>query len=286
VRYIAKRFPDDPSLALTRALLLEAKGKKEIAEVFLTKALEGQDKRMGIATAVGDVRLRQGLPLEALRLAKRDLAKNPNYFRANVVAGEACTKLKRYKEGATYLRKAYELNPLDERFVNNYATDLYRSGQYVEALEPSLIFLATATKPDLLHKAKYQLQLLMKRTTEAQLITAVRSADKKLDHTLYQGRLHLALGDVFDKQGKRKLAEECYARGIELLPDIGRAYYRLARDFEKDKNYRQAYQLYQKAYSLEPKDNQVAAGYFRFGERYSNRDNDLAWKLKDMIRKQ
>jgi tetratricopeptide (TPR) repeat protein len=149
-----------------------------------------------------------------------------------------------------------------------------------------LIFLATATKPDLLHKAKYQLQLLMKRTTEAQLITAVRSADKKLDHTLYQGRLHLALGDVFDKQGKRKLAEECYARGIELLPDIGRAYYRLARDFEKDKNYRQAYQLYQKAYSLEPKDNQVAAGYFRFGERYSNRDNDLAWKLKDMIRKQ
>lgn len=283
IGYIAKRFPNDPSLALTRALLMESKGKTELAEVFIDKALDGKDKRLGIATAVGQIRLRQGKLAEALELAKYDLRKNPDYFRANYLAGQACTRMKHYKEAAGYYKVAYAQNPVDDRFVQEYAADLYRAGMYVEALEPAITYLALATKGDVMRKAKYQLQLLMKRTTDDQIIAAVRQVDRKLDRSIYQGRLHLALGDVFDSVGKRALAEECYARGIQQFPEMGRPYYRLAKDLEKDRNYEQAKDLYEKAYSLDPNDFQVAAGYVRFGMRYVNRKNDIAWQFKDLL---
>jgi Flp pilus assembly protein TadD len=285
IRYIAKRFPDDPSLALTRALLMESKGKTDLAEVFMKQALAGKDKRIGVATAIGQVRFRQGRPAEALSLAQYDLSKNPNYFRANYLAGQACTKLKRFKDGATYYGKAYQANASDDRFLTEYAGDLFRSGQYAAALQPALMNLALATVDKKLRQAKAQVAIAMKHTTEDQWVTAVKAVDKRIEGTIYQGRFHLALGDVFDAAGRRNLAEACYEKGIEQFPNMGRPYYRLARDVERDQDYEKAKGLYKKAFDLEPSDSQVAAGYLRFGMRYFNRKNDLAWQLKDALKK-
>lgn len=287
IGYVAKRFPDDPAIALTRALLMESKGQKALSEVFLKKALDGRDKRIGISTAVGNIRLRQGYYAEAVKLAKYDLAKNANYLRAGILAGEASTKLKLYKEGAGFYQRPYEANPngFAEAQLNNYATCLFRTDQFVAALDPCLMYLATATNPDIMRKAKYQLQSVMKRTSEDQWASAIKTVENRLNHSVYQGRLDLALGDVFDSMNKRRLAESCYERGIESLPYMGRPYYRLARDFQLDGEYEKASDYYLKAYSLEPKDPEIASGLARFSTRYLNRQNDIAWKLKDLVQR-
>lgn len=287
IGFIAKRFPDDPALALTRALLMEAKGQKALSEVFLKKAQEGRDKRIGVSTAIGNIRLRQGDYAEAAKLAQYDIDKNPNYMRARVLAGEANTKLKHYEDGAVNYKRVYDANPnaLSEDHINNYATCLFRTEQYAAALDPALMYLAMATKPDIMRKAKYQLTSLMKRTSAAEYMTAITNVEGRLEHTIYQGRLELALGDVFDTLGKRAVAEEFYKRGIEALPQMGRPYYRLARDFQLDGQYEKAKLLYEKAFQLDPHDFDIAAGYARFGSRYVNRKNDIAWLLKDFVQK-
>jgi tetratricopeptide (TPR) repeat protein len=288
IGYLAKRFPNDPALALTRALLMESKGQKALAEVFLKKALDGKDQRIGVATAVGNIRLRQGDYAEAVRLAQYDLAKNPTYYRAAVLAGEACTKLKRYKEGAGYYKRVYEANAnaLGDEQINNYATCLFRTEQFLAALDPALMYLAMATKPDVMRKAKYQVYSLMKQTKSTQWMPVINKVEARLEHTIYQGRLDLALGDVFDTLGHRHIAEQFYAQGIVQLPTLGRPYYRLARDFELDGQYEKAKALYEKAYALDPNDKDIAGGFACFVlSRYVNRKNDIAWQLKDLVQK-
>lgn len=281
--YLSTRFPDDPSLALMRALILEGQGQLAEAEKLLAKAQAASTKRLGIATAVGDIRLRQHKPAEALALAKQDLARDPRYYRAIVLAGEASMQLGQFDQGANYLRRAFEMNPLEATFVNVYASNLYHVGRYSEALQPALIYLAQQTDQKTMNRAKLQVRALLTRIPREEVVNIIAMTDKRLDRTAWQGRLHLALGDVFDSLKWRDLAMEEYKKGIELMPLMGRPYYRLAKDMEKSNRYYEALALYQQAYKLEPSDNQVKLSYARFHERMSNRNNDVAWRLRDWL---
>jgi Tfp pilus assembly protein PilF len=282
--YLMSRFPNDPAVSLMKAMILEGAGKNEKAEQMLEAALKNKQKRTGVATAVASTRLRQKRPAEAWELVQTDLARDPNYFRANVVAGEALMQLNQTERATKYLQKAYDMNPLDRNFVNVYATNLYRAGLYAKALEPALIYLSEQTDASKMTKAKMQVIVLLRKLSDKDIQDAIAAADKKLDKTQWQGRLQLALGDIFDSLGKRKLAEQAYGNGIELLPDMGRPYYRLAMDYEKDGRSQDAFMLYQKAYELQPQDQQVKSAFTRFYQRATNRHNDIAWRLKDWIR--
>lgn len=282
--YVAKRFPNDPSVLLMRSLILESAGKREQAQIFLEQALKSKQQRLGVATAVADVKLRQGNAADALKYVQKDLAKDPHYLRAQVVAGECLMRLQRHQEGLKYLRSAYEANPLDHNFVNVYATNAYRSGHFVEALEPTLLYLATSTTPPEMSQAKAELKTLIKLVPFGEVSKAIAAADAKVKDTPWEGRLQLALGDVYDSIGKRALAVNCYTRGIELVPTMGRPYYRLAIDYEKDGQYKKALELYERAYTLEPKDEDLKFAFARFWERMRNRKNDIAWQLKDLMR--
>ncbi|HEY9789911.1 MAG TPA: hypothetical protein V6D22_05915 [Candidatus Obscuribacterales bacterium] len=281
--YVRQRFPDDPMLMFMEAQRAEAKNKQADADWYIERAMEVAPIRAGIATAAGAIRLRQGRPNEALSLALQDLAKQPDNYRSNAVAGEACIDLHRYEEGARYLRKAFNLRPLDPIYNNAYTASFYRARLYSEALEPAMLFMAQCTKQNEMDTAKQQLIEIVKYVPQSDVENTSAAADRLLSKTAWQWRFHLALADVYDRMGWNKLAERHYLFGINLNPHVGRAYYRLAKDYQRDQHMREAFHLYHLAYQCDPHDGDILLAAQRVIERSSNHHNDLAWQLKDWL---
>src|SRR5262249_19746214 len=87
--YLHERVQYDPMLMFMKAQRAQAKNKQDEADWYIEQAMKVAPIRVGIATAAGEMRLRQGRPKEALALALQDLTKQSDSYRANAVAGLA-----------------------------------------------------------------------------------------------------------------------------------------------------------------------------------------------------
>lgn len=284
LNYVRKRFPDDPNLLLMQGIFAQARGLTSLAENSFSLALKSPKASVGVATALAEIRLRQQRYQEALELAGRDLSKQPHHFRATVVSGEALIGMGQVDKGLALLEKAYAMAPADKELSQVFATNLYQFHRYSQALNPAMTYMSMCTDPKTLHAAKNSVRKLALEVPRNEVKNALDTVAQKLSKTVFEGRLHLAMGDVFDSLDWNGLATAEYEAGIKLDPTVGRAYFRLARDQERSNQYELALVNYRTAYDKSPKDPQVKRAFVRFDTRMKNRDNDLAWRLRDWIR--
>jgi tetratricopeptide (TPR) repeat protein len=99
----------------------------------------------------------------------------------------------------------------------------------------------------------------------------------------YQAKFLFCLGDIYDHMNNRERAMELYKEGLTLLPSYARAYLRLGEDLEYYRRYDEALSNYKKAHALSKDDPEIASRLSRLESRMQNRQNDLAWRLRDVF---
>lgn len=285
MHYVKDRFPGDPSIQLMHGLLLIKEGKIEFAELVFTESLCSNKAVVGVATALGALRLKQQRWSEAVQLADIDLQRKPDHGSANLVKGEALLRSGRARESLIPLQKVFASTVYSKK----PAADLLmvankKLGRNADALEPALWSMTMSFNPLEMKQAKERVGRLINGLPESVVSNTIDAVDHDMAATTMQSRLHFALGDVFDSLGKAAQAEKEYKAGLAIEPTMGRGWYRLAQDRDKAGDYKTAFVYFNKAISFAPDDLQVQSAYSRFVGRTTIRQNDLAGRLRDLIR--
>lgn len=281
--YLAERFPDDPSVLLMWSMIWAGKGKPDMAESYLKEALTVAPIRVGVAAAAGSLRLSQHRDKEALELARQDLAKDPQNYLANAVAGQACMHLGMVEEGGRYLRRAFAVRPLEKINDNAFAASFYKAGMYGDALAPAMVYMASSTAADELKTAKAQVTMIIKQLPLTECENVANMVDGLLKKTPFRVRFQLSLADVYDGFGWLGLAEHHYMTGIGIDSNVARAWYRLGVDCQKQGRLEDALMFFTNAEFRDAKDKQVRIACRRAVERHANRSNDLARAMKQAM---
>jgi tetratricopeptide (TPR) repeat protein len=202
--YLSGRFENEPAVLLMWVRIYNRKKQPEVAEDYFKLAMTVAPIRVGVAAAAGSIRLDQHRYQEALTLAKQDLARQPDHYLANAVAGQACFRLGKNEQGAGYLRKAFTQQPLLKNNDYAFADSFYRARLYRDALTPALVHMAMCTEVGDLQAAKKQLRAIVQQLPRSACENVAARADDLLKKTPFRSRMHSALWQVYDQLTKSK----------------------------------------------------------------------------------
>lgn len=284
--YVSRHYPNDPSVLLMNAYLARLQGNKLLAELYQREALAAQPNVAGIASSLAVLRLSQGRFLEALGLAEHDLKLKKDHPAATIIKAQALLCLSRYREALPLLDRIYRQTDFEKRLAAHMLCQAYlAAGLYEQALEPALVEMALSKDRSRAVVPKMTVAMLVQKLP-APLVANVRDKVlKMLSQTEFEWRLHFSFADVLDHVGRHEDAMREYAKGLEIAPMVGRAWYRLGRDMEKESHYDNALVMYQRALQLDTGDPWIKAANLRLSQRVVGRPNDLAWRFKDSLRR-
>lgn len=283
LQYVQRRFPRDPSVLVMQGLMEKDKTK---AEFYYRDAMESNPNTPGLATWLGVLRLEQGKYREAMEFADRDLKLKADSLEANLVKAKALVLLYRYKEAIPYLQTALK-GAYDRRSVADLLSrSLISTGQFGEALEPTLTCLAYIPMKErsAVDQIKTRLFVILQHVNANELINTLAVVRRSVQISEQMAMLYFASGDVLDRLGKTKLAEEAFTEGIKLSPYHGRPFLRLGIIFERRGDYERAFQYYLRAFQLDQTDRQISSCLFRISTRAKVQKQDLSWMIKDWSR--
>jgi tetratricopeptide (TPR) repeat protein len=282
--------PDNAHLMYLDALLLIGEDRYAEAAAKLSAAIRHDPALSGASSALGMIHLDKGNFSQAKQMALHDLRANPRHHQGNVVLGRALVGLHQYAEAEQPLKIAYETSGITPGSGRAYADDLIKLGRYQDALAPCLVDLACESKKLPLEQSKKVAETILPRISSDDISKAINQADAHLKGTSFEWRMYETLSDVFDRTGDYRNAAIVRTKGLLLEPNYTRGYFRMGQSLEQchdcgHDNYRNAAKFYEKAYEHEPTNLDYLLSYRRCLERVRNRDNDLAWRLKDWLKR-
>lgn len=282
-----RKFPKDPEVTFWVGNYFLTKGDIKKAEEYYDLAKAANPKLAGMGAAFGEVRLKEKRYAEAIAMADTDLKNNHVYPMANAVKGLALYKLHRYSEAVEPLRLAFNEFGRKPDFAKNYAEACYISHDYKEALEPAMVAVA-ADQYNQDNNVKWLLIGVVSRLPAGYIRERVPPFSDKLDLIIPKNsNMHFVYGDIFDGFGYHDLAAREFHKSFQLDPSRSQAAYRLANDLQMYfQKYDEAKFFLSKAHSLDPNNVEIADRLTRLEMKLPMRDADLAWKLKDLLRKQ
>jgi len=144
------------------------------------------------------------------------------------------------------------------------ALHLYRSGKLDEALAEYNALIAAESHPAPGYVGVSRALLRLGRVAEARTAVA-----KALEINPEFADAHIALGEVYFRQGKLTEAEEEFVPLIKDQTDNARAYLGMARISEASSFHKQAKDLIENAFALDPDDPEIRVERFRILGRRS-----------------
>lgn len=276
------RFGDDPEVLFWFGNMLAAQAQNDNAEFTYKLALEKNPNIEGLRSALGQLCLEQARYGDALVLANQELRLYPTFPLAFKVKGIALMGLSKPDQAIGPLRIAYQAYH-QPTLARSYAHAAIWNGAYEEALDPAISYLNSSSTLNANDPASKDLLLTIMRHVPKSKIYGV--LPDLLQKQRANPAFYFALGDTLDRAGYNDLAIDLYSLGLRLEPRFARGLFRLGRDYEVvRKDYPAALFLYEQAYKLSPQDPEIQEYLVRLEDRVKNRDNDIAWQLKDFFR--
>jgi tetratricopeptide (TPR) repeat protein len=285
VKEAKKRFPNDAQVDFWEGnFSFESDPNK--AESAYLRAIHENEQIVGLPTALAEIRLKQRRYMEAYLLASVDISHDRKFWTAYKIKGFAAFGMGKFKEAVGLLSVAFDHLNGRAKSAKGLAMAALRSGQYSIGLEPALVHLALTS--GLTETSFEQKQLVMNLWRHIPLEEArgILERTEGLYGLPENSSYHFAMGDVFDKLGLVSDAVQEYQRGLAIKPDFARGLFRLAYDLEVYYHrYNDALEDCRAAARLSPSDEEISQNLNRLELRLQERDTDLAWRLKDMLRR-
>ncbi len=252
-----KLFPNDYGMLLTTGYVLQNEAKVAAALEMYEKAQKVQPNNQQIYVALADACSALNQPAKALQYIEKALKLGKPSDLILYEQAKILVILGRFEEAKIPLATNFAENPLN--FKNNklYLSVLTSQKLPKEALLVQLCIMVPSNDRDLV-LAKAAVKELLMAVSPADAKATIARAESLVKDVKLKGRLHFALGDVYDKINQPQIAIGQYQAGLSFDPSLARGYLRLGEDLESVKNDRAgALKNYQKAASLDDKDPEI-----------------------------
>ena len=271
-------------LSKTGQVFLESNQSK-LSLRFLSRARELNPQDMQLLCSYCSNLLALRRYRELLSAATPLFAQERTRALANLLSGTAWYNLNQPEKALPLLARAYHLAPNQPEIAESYFDALIACGKNSQALQPALVALSLQP-PFAAHMSvlKAKVKPIIARAKTEDLDNGISQVAKTIPPTNSLAFFYFALGDLLDKSDRIRNASYCYYNGLTIDPSFGRAYMRLAHDWEllggpPDK----IINFYEKAALQTRDDKEVVAKYERMKARKPSLDRDIAAKVKFVI---
>lgn len=282
--FVSRRFPEDPSVRLVRAICEEENcssgGTKAITQRY-DALLASPAPPLGAATRLAMQRLKQHEFAEAIKLADADLLKSAQYIPAIVVKATALVHQKRAASSLKLLQTALIRAPFDSSLVQAALQAADAVGSRQDALRYALRNLALASTPGEAASAKELAGNIILKSSPRQTNQAVKEVSLAADKGAFALAFHLDLADLFSTLRRPEQSMEQLQICLRIDPAQEAAIFRLARLTERyQHNYEEALRLYELVSRSKPLLFSNNMSIARLRARLSNKHRDIAWRVK------
>ncbi len=290
-----KRFPKSPEIAYWVGNYYASKSQLGPAFKFYTEALSKGKTVVGLPTAMAKINLTRAQQqrdpyisyayyMQAITLADQDLKVDPKLTDAYHVKGMALLKMGKIAEAIEPLQTAFDKNPINKELDLALARCLYWSGNFKGALLPACIYIAEES--EFVPGGKDPKQILasiLSHLSESEVKAGLNDLFTRAGFKR-NPRFHYTLASFLDGRNLHALAIEQYKAAIALQPDFGEAWFHLAYNQEKyAQDYDGALLSYKNALRYMSGNADVANHLRRLEDRLGQRNDDLAWQLRDKL---
>jgi tetratricopeptide (TPR) repeat protein len=252
-----KLFPHEYGMLLTAGYVLHNEHKLGEAASMYEAARAVQPNNAEIYIALADVYSAMNESPKALQYVEKALTLGKPTELILYEQAKILVLLGRFEQALKPLAANFATNPLN--FKNNklYLNVLTSQKRIKEAFIVQLCLLAPANDKEMA-LAKASLQDMLRALPEKEAQSGIATAEAAIKEKRLKGRLHFALGDVYDRIGQAQNAIGQYQAGLAFDPTLARGYLRLGEDLETfKKDFDGAMKNYQKALSLDAGDKET-----------------------------
>ncbi|HEY9713689.1 MAG TPA: tetratricopeptide repeat protein [Chroococcales cyanobacterium] len=283
-----KRFPFDPRVQYWNGKYLLDAQKGYLAEAYFRTALEKDPKLTPAAVDLAEVRSSQGRYYEALELVQKDLAvkREVQPPRPVFIRGAALLNLHRVNDAIPDLRYAFHHSRLEPKRAGYYAFACLMSHRYEEAIDPAIFNMAaSATEVGIDSGAEQLFYDIAKHIPQQRLNALVASSTTNLERLKPFPAVRFSLGMMLQKLGDIDMSTMQFFICFGQDPNNAQAAFELARNLEMRYHlYDKALGYYERAHALDPSNMRTADYLERLKMRLPERQQDIAWQLKDWLR--
>lgn len=274
-------FPDDPYVLYLQGVELMKEGRLAEAEPVLILASKGAPEIVGLPTALGVFALGRRQYKLAMMLADGDLAIQPDNYQSNLLKAGALVASGTCTGAVVPLSKVYQQTPLQTGIADALSVCLLRDGQTAEALDPTLVCLATR-RPDAEKRTVQILKSIPWNVSRQEII----EVGLRMDALGLGADYHFEIGKVLDRLGRKEEAIAHYRECLTKAPRFAAALFNLGKDYETYlHDYKKALECYQQSLAVSPENSEYRVRYEGLTNRLAVRQQDLAWRLRDWLQR-
>jgi Tfp pilus assembly protein PilF len=252
-----KAFPQDYGMLLTTGYVLHNEHKLGDAMQMYEGARKIQPNNPEIYVALADVASNLNQPQKALQYIEKAISLGKPGELILYEQAKVLVLLGRFEDAKKPLATNFAQNPLNAKNNQLYLSVLTSQKLPKEALLVQLCMLAPANDKQMV-LAKAAVKNVLATMPEQDARESIAGAEASIKDIKLKGRLHFALGDIYDRLGQPQIAIIQYQAGLSFDPSLARGYLRLGEDLETyKKDLSGAMKNYQKASSLDSQDHEI-----------------------------
>lgn len=280
-------FKNDAGMLEKLGQLFLDNGQTQLAVRFLSQAVDLQPKNLQVRCSYCNCLLAMRRYKELIASTGPLVENEKTLTLANLLRGVAYYNLNLPYRALPLLEKAYIGAPDRPEVAEAYFDCLRRLGKDSQALQPAL--MALALQPPFakhMNDLKIKVRPVIAAAGTRELRDGIKYVGRNIPPTRSLAFFYFALGDLLDKSGRIVHASDCFNAGLFLDPSLGRAYMRLARDWELLGCPAEKVEgLYKQAALRAHEDKEVQARYDRALSKRPAESKDIAGKIKLAINK-
>lgn len=283
--YVSKKWPDDSGVLFAMGRQALIKGQRRKAMDLFTKALHAKPVWPEVYTGLAELSFALNRKDEAIKYADTAIEINPRDESAMAIKTAAQAELSGHPE--KYLS---DLETFAPRNWSNDSVSLQlaqayiNTGKWNKAVQPALYALEYS---QFAHKkqAEAQIKLLMDKVASGKMIADLNyvSPLDARDYTSTVLRLRFAkcLSDIGAHQQATKILLQALNMHPFFTPELN---YRLGLEYTSMNQPKDALLFYKMAHELRPEEPDYERAYKRAEMRFNNQSNDIARRLKQVLK--
>ena len=279
------KFPDDPDTMFWYGNYLKSNDKNLDAARLFKAAMAKNPRILGLNSALAEIELEENHYVEAIEFANKDLAIDQHFILANEIKATALSNLSHYSEAAALFQKCYQVDPTRAELGEKYANACYWLGDYQQALLPALGNLALSARFNSSNfAAKSLVMTVISKMSKTDVAKAIAADDNEVARTFHNPDYHFAIAAILDAAGLHDSAIGQYQEGLSSRPNFAAGLFELGRDLQIYRHdYKQAMNYYDRAYTLAPRNPELNAYRNQLSMHLKQPSQDIAWNLKDFL---